>query len=119
MAEFVIDLERDRGLFFRIGSFTVPDAARGAFVAAMVRNMAFIRSLDGFRGHVVFEKTDGDSAYSIVTIAAWEDRGALEAAKSKVRAYYERIGFDMAGAMKRWGVVLVRGDYEAPSGPQQ
>jgi hypothetical protein len=36
-------------------------------------------------------------------------------AGKEVRSYYQRIGFDMAGALKRWGVELVRADYEAPA----
>lgn len=115
VSEFVIDLDRHPDLFFRIDSFVVPDAAREEFEAAMQRNMTFIRTLPGFRGHVVFEKRVGDSSFDIVTVAAWESRVAVERAGKEVRAYYQRIGFDMPGALKRWGVTLVRADYGAPA----
>lgn len=61
MSDFTIDLNRHPQLYFRIDSFVVPDAAREEFEATMQRNMAFIRTLHGFRGHVVFEKRDGAS----------------------------------------------------------
>ena len=115
MSEFTIDWKRDPHLFFRIDSFIVPDAAREEFEAAMRRNMEFLRTLAGFRGHVVFEKREGDSSYNLVTIAAWENREVVARARDEVRAYYQRIGFDMAATLKRWGVTLVRADYEAPA----
>jgi len=112
--EFAVDLNRDPQLFFRIDTFTVPASARDEFEAAMHRNMGFIRTLPGFRGHLVFEKREGASPYDIVTVAAWESREAVERAGKEVRAYYQRIGFDMPASLKRWGVTLVRADYEAP-----
>lgn len=115
MSDFVIDSNRYPQLHFRIDSFVVPDAAREEFEATMQRNMAFIRTLHGFSGHAVFEKKDGDSSFNIVTIAAWENRAAVERAGEEVRAYYQRIGFDMPGTLKRWGVTLVRADYQAPA----
>lgn len=114
VTEFAVDPSRDPLLFFRIDTFTVPPPARAEFEQAMHRNMGFIRTLPGFRGHIVFEKRDGPSPYDIVTVAAWESREAVERAGVEVRAYYQRIGFDMPGSLKRWGVTLVRADYEAP-----
>jgi heme-degrading monooxygenase HmoA len=99
---------------FRLDSFSIPEAAREAFEAAMKRNLAFIHTLPGFCGHVAFEKRAGDSSFNLVTLAAWESEEALERAGAEVRAHYERIGFDMAGMLKCWGVDLVRSDYEAP-----
>jgi quinol monooxygenase YgiN len=118
MSELAIDPIRSPERCYRIDSFTVPDAAREAFVATMQRNLAFIRTLDGFRGHTVFEKRDGDSSFNLVTIAAWEDRAALERAKDEVRAYLQRSGLDLPGMLRAWGVRLVRADYSAPAGLQ-
>lgn len=114
MSAFTIDLDRDPEPYFRIDSFVVPETARAEFEATMRRNRAFIRTLQGFHGHVAFEKRDGASAFNLVTIAAWESREALERAGADVRAYYQRIGFDMPAALKAWGVELVRADYDAP-----
>lgn len=114
MSDLAIDWNRHPEHYFRIDSFVVPDAARAEFVATMHQNMAFIRTLAGFSGHMVFEKRAGDAVFNLVTIAAWENREAIERAGKEVRAYYQRIGFDMPGALKRWGVEMVRADYEAP-----
>lgn len=100
---------------FRIDSFTLPEASREAFLSAMHQNMAFIRTLPGFQGHRVFEKQAGEAPYNLVTVATWESREALEAAGREVRAHYQRIGFDMPEALKRWGVVMLRADYGAPA----
>lgn len=102
-------------LVVRIDSFTLPETARAEFTAAMHRNLAFIRTLEGFRGHRVFEKRAGDSAYNLVTLAAWESPAALEQAGKEVRAYYQRLGFDMPATLKRWGAQLVRADYGTPA----
>lgn len=114
MAGLNMDPNRLPGHRFRLDNFSIPEETREAFEAAMKRNMAFIHTLPGFCGHVAFEKRAGNSPFNLVTLAAWESQEALERAGAEVRAYYERIGFDMAGTLKRWGVELVRSDYEAP-----
>jgi heme oxygenase (mycobilin-producing) len=109
-----IDLDNKPNLYFRIDNFSVPDAAREEFEAAMRRNMTFIRTLPGFLGHVVFEKTGGPTAFNIATIAVWENKEALEKASVQVGAYYQRIGFDTASALARWGVKAEVGTFSAP-----
>jgi heme-degrading monooxygenase HmoA len=101
------------GVRFRLDSFSVPEAARGEFEAAMRRNLAFIETLPGFRGHVVLEKVGGPAAFNVVTIATWESAEALDAAGVRVRAYYESIGFDLVGALARWGVRAELGNFHA------
>ena len=99
----------------RIDGFSVPEASRREFEAAMRRNLAFLETLPGFLGHVVFERTNDASAFDIVTIAVWESPDAIEAAGEKVRAYYQSIGFDMPAMLARWGVKAALGYYRAPS----
>jgi hypothetical protein len=70
-----IDLQAHPDLQFRIDGFSVPAASRGELEAAMRRNLAFLETLPGFLGHVVFERTSGESAFDLVTIAVWESRG--------------------------------------------
>lgn len=118
MAGLELDPHHQPGQRFRLDSFSIPDAAREGFEVAMKRNLAFIRTLPGFCGHVVFEKRAGDSTFNLVTLAAWESQEALDRAGSEVRAHYTRIGFDMAGTLRRWGVELIRADYEAPPSMQ-
>ena len=109
-----IDLENNPNLYFRIDNFSVPDAAREEFEAAMRRNMAFIETLPGFLGHVVFEKTGGPTTFNIATMAVWENKEALEKASVEVRAYYQKIGFDTASALAQWGVKAEIGTFSAP-----
>ena len=89
-----IDVHSNPELQFRIDSFNVPQESREEFEAAMRRNLAFLETLPGFLGHVVFEKTEGPTAYNLATMAVWRDREALEAAGARVREYYQAIGFE-------------------------
>lgn len=89
MSDTAIDWNRHPELYFRIDSFVIPDAVREEFDATTRRNLAFIRTLEGFRGHVVFEKRAGDAKFNLVTVAAWENREAIERAGKEVRADYQ------------------------------
>ncbi len=109
-----IDIEKNPNLYFRIDNFSVPDAARVEFVATMRRNMAFIRTLPGFAGHVVFEKTGGPTPFNIATIAVWESKEAFDKASVEVGAYFQRIGFDRSSTLARWGVKAEIGTFSAP-----
>lgn len=104
-------IESAATLSFRVDSFSVPDAVREEFEAAMRRNMAFIETLPGFRGHIVFEKTGGPTTFNVVTIAAWESREAHDKAGVEVRSYYQRIGFDLSARLAQWGVKAELGDF--------
>ena len=111
MSALTAEFENDPNLVYRIDGFTVPEASREEFEGAMHRNLAFLETLPGFRGHLVFRKTSGPSALDVVTLAVWE-RGAAERAVAEVRAYYQRIGFDPAASMARWRVRGELGNYE-------
>jgi hypothetical protein len=109
--------EDAEGLSLRVDSFAVPEAARPEFDTAMRRNLAFLQQLPGFRGHLVLDKTGGPTHFNVVTVAAWESRAAHEAAAREVRAYYEKIGFDPAAALARWGATAELGDFARRSLP--
>ena len=102
-------------LRFRIDTFTVPEPARAELAATMRRNMDFIRTLPGFRGHVAFEKRAGPGRFDLVTVAAWESVEAMERASAAVRAHYQAIGLDLPALLARWGVTMERGDFAAPA----
>ena len=111
---FTIDLQAHPHAQFRIDAFNVPAASRDEFQAAMHRNLAFIETLPGFLNHMVFEKTDGPTGFNLVTIAVWESAEAIAAAGEKVRAYYQRIGFDVQSLLTRLGITASLGYYNAP-----
>lgn len=118
MSAITIDLEKNPDLQFRIDNFSVPDASRREFEQAMHRNLAFIRALPGFLGHVAFEKTGGPTTFNVTTIAVWESKAAVDRAAEEVRAYYRRIGFDPPAMMARWGVRAELGYFRAPGDMQ-
>jgi heme-degrading monooxygenase HmoA len=108
-----IDPTNHPNLQFRIDAFSLPAAARAEFEAAMDRNAAFLETLPGFLGHIVFEKTSGPTQFDIVTMAAWESPEAVAAAGERVRAYYQSIGFDLSATLARWGATASIGVYRA------
>jgi|SRR5262245_26571499 len=112
MTVLTLDFAQHRNLRFRIDSFSVPTSSRADFEAAMKRNMAFIETLPGFVWHLAFVKASGPSSFNIVTVAVWESPEAIEKALVEVRQFYERIGFDPAEAIKRWGVTAEIGQYQ-------
>jgi hypothetical protein len=109
-----IDLIQDPQLQFRIDHFNVPAQARKEFEQAMLRNLAFIQKLPGFRGHLVFEKVSGPSNFNITTIAAWESPEAIERAAAQVREYYKSIDFNPGELTARLGIAAEIGVYHAP-----
>lgn len=113
-----IDLAANPKLQFRLGAFAVPAASRSELEKAMHENADFLARQPGFKGHVVFEKTGGPTTFNIVVLAAWESPEAMKNAGEKVRDYYQSIGFDMMGAIARWGVTASDGSYDAPAGLQ-
>jgi len=98
---------------YLVDTFEVPAAARADFEAAMLRNRAFIRTLEGFCGDVVLVRKHGET-FDVATIAAWESAAAVAKAKERVEAYYAEIGFDMRASIAKWGVTLERTLCEAP-----
>lgn len=111
MASITIDLEQNPGLRFRVDNFSVPEAARAELEAQMRKNLAFIATLPGFLGHLVFEKTCGPSRFNVATIAVWASAEAQDAAVAQVRAYYQKMGWDLPAMLARWGVEAELGNY--------
>ncbi len=114
MTTLPLDPAGQPALRYRIDTFTVPDAARAEVAATMRRNMDFIRTLPGFRGHVAFEKRAGTGRFDLVTVAAWESAEAMERASVAVRAHHQAMGLDLPALLARWGVTMERGDFAAP-----
>jgi len=109
----VLEVRRAPMGVYLIDTFQVPAAVRGEFETAMRRNRDYIRTLEGFRGDAVLVRKQGE-AFDIATIAVWEDSEAIARAKEQVAAFYQRIGFDMAATVARWGVAFQRTICEAP-----
>ncbi|RKH09454.1 hypothetical protein D7V97_16465 [Corallococcus sp. CA053C] len=108
-----MDVTKNPGLRVRIDNFTVPDAAREPFEAAMQRNFAFIQTLPGFQGHVVFEKTGGPGSFNIATIAVWESQDAIDKAVAEVGAFYKKNGINMPALLAQHGIKAELGQFRA------
>lgn len=109
-----VDRNRHPDIQFRVDQFEVPDAARATFTQAMQRNFAFIRTLPGFLGHLVLEKNGGPGRFNLSTIAAWESPEAIQAATTKVQAYYQSIGFNPPEFMRELGIQGELANFWAP-----
>lgn len=114
-----IDRQRHPNIQFRVDQFVVPESARQAFSAAMRRNFAFIRTLPGFLGHVVLEKSGGPTRFNLSTIAAWESPEAIQAAVGKVQEYYRSVGFNPPQFMQSHGIEGELGNFDAPRALQE
>jgi heme-degrading monooxygenase HmoA len=114
MHPLTIDLEKNPDFQFRIDAFSIPAGAREEFNATMRRNLAFLQTLPGFKSHMVFEKASGPTTFDVVTIAVWESQEAIANAGDKVRAYYQKIGFDLPAMLARTGITASLGYYRAP-----
>ncbi len=114
-----IDRERYPNIQFRVDQFVVPDAAREAFLQATHRNFAFIKTLPGFLGHVVLEKSGGPGRFNLSTIAAWESPEAIVSAVGKVQAYYQSIGFNPPEFMRAHGIEGELANFDAPVALQE
>ncbi len=95
-----------------IDKFQVPAAAVPEFTQRMGYNRSFIRTLPGFIRDAVYTQTDTDGRLSIVTVAVWENKDALNRAKDAVLAEYQRIGFNPAEFYEKLHIVLDRGIYQ-------
>jgi predicted ester cyclase len=94
-----------------IDKFLVPPAAKEEFLERMSINRNFLKKLPGFIEDAAYQYTDDNGNLICVTIARWKNKEAVAKAKEAVQVEYKREGFDMAGMMKRLGIVIDRGIY--------
>lgn len=94
-----------------IDKFLVPADAKNEFMERTGINRSFIRKLPGFIEDAVYERTDEQGNFIIVTVAVWKDEEALRQAKDAVQAEYRKQGFNPAEMMQRLHIVMDRGIY--------
>jgi heme-degrading monooxygenase HmoA len=91
-----------------IDKFVVPEESRPEFLEAVHLSSGFLRTLPGFVEGFVYEKTDGDSRYNIMTTAVWADAEAFQNAKKAVAAEFQKRGFNPPEIMKKLRVEIER-----------
>lgn len=99
---------------YRIACYAVPRAARREFEEAMRRSADVLRTLPGFRGHLVLEKAGGETRFDLVSVAVWESEAALANAVEPMRAHQASLGIDLAARLAEWEVAAERGNYVLP-----
>ncbi len=94
-----------------IDKFVVPAAAKEEFMKRTQINREFIKGLPGFIEDEIYISTDEDGNTHCVTVAVWENAGALQKAKEKVQEFYREEGFNPAEMLKRLNITMDRGVY--------
>ena len=77
-----------------IDTFVVPDESRSAFLEKTTQAQNFLKTLPGFVEGFIYEKTDGESRFNIMTTAVWESQDAFENARKATAAEYQKSGFN-------------------------
>lgn len=89
---------------YRIDKFVVPEAARDEFLTKIRETHDLLRQQPGFVTDAILEQVAGPGKFNIVTIAEWEDEGALDAARVAVKQAHAEWGFSPQGLMQRLGI---------------
>lgn len=95
-----------------IDRFIVPLNAREEFLERVRINRNFIKNLPGFVEDAAYEETEAKGEIKYVTVAVWENAGALDKAKKAVLAEYQKQGFDAVEMYKRLNIKIERAIYK-------
>lgn len=99
---------------FRIDRFTVPAAARPAFMARLRHIDALLAAQPGCVRHLVLQQAgdaDTSGAMRVATLVEWAGQEAMERARAAVQARYASEGFDPPAFMRQLGVHAELGTY--------
>lgn len=89
---------------YRVDKFQVPSAARDEFLAQVRATHDLLRSQPGFLHDLLLEQVSGPGELNVVTVAAWKDQAAVDAAGAAVADSRRTTGFDPRSFMERLGV---------------
>ncbi len=95
-----------------IDKFVIPQNGKQEFTERMNFNRDFIKNLPGFLGDAAYERTDENGDMIFITVANWESEEALNQAKLKVQAEYQRIGFNPAELLSRLNITMERAVFQ-------
>ncbi|PJZ43336.1 antibiotic biosynthesis monooxygenase [Leptospira kmetyi] len=94
-----------------IDKFTVPNEAREEFLERLNINRNFIHTLSGFVKDSVYETSNEEGKFKVVTVAVWENEEKFQNAKASVALEYKKQGFDINSMIQRLGMTIERGTY--------
>jgi heme-degrading monooxygenase HmoA len=102
---------RETGRKVLIDKFFIPKEAKTEFVTRMKLNRDFIKNVPGFAGDHVYEQTDENGDFILVTVATWQSDEALKNAKEAVQREYQRINFNPPEMLNRLHIRMERDIY--------
>ena len=102
---------RETGRKVLIDKFFIPRESKTEFVNRMKLNRDFIKNLPGFVGDHVYEHTDENGDFILVTVATWQSDEALNNAKEAVQREYQRINFNPPEMLNRLHIRMEREIY--------
>ncbi len=94
-----------------IDRFIVPEESKVAFLEAVRRSTAFLRTLPGFVEGYVYERKEGETRHNVVTTAVWKDEEAFQNARKSAAEGFKKIGFNPPEIMKTLNVEIERAVY--------
>ncbi|MEN7551924.1 ester cyclase [Rapidithrix thailandica] len=95
-----------------IDKFQIPVKAVDEFIERMNINRQFIKHLPGFIDDAVYSNTDTEGNMTLITVAKWKNKEALQKAKEAVHANYVKEGFNPQELMNRLNITMERGTYQ-------
>jgi heme-degrading monooxygenase HmoA len=96
---------------FRIDSFSVPAAARAAFLAQVQETKAFLDRQEGCLQNHVLEHHSGADRFNVVTVVEWESEDAFTRARAAMMEQRKATGFDPGSFLKGLGVEANMSNY--------
>jgi heme-degrading monooxygenase HmoA len=94
-----------------IDTFVVPEDSKSELLEKARMSAGFLKTLPGFVEGFVYERTDGESPYNVVTTAVWKDNESYENARKVAAAEFQKIGFSPQETMKKLRVEFKRAVY--------
>lgn len=94
-----------------IDRFSLGYPAKEEFFQRVRVNRNLISTIPGFIGDFAYIRYEANRIH-FVTVATWKNEEAIQNAKKRVFAEYEKEGFDMPGFLSRLGITIEREIYE-------
>ena len=96
---------------FRVVRFYVPGSARSEFLKRVTDTHKILARQKGFVRDYLLEQSAGPDEFNLVTMAEWESREAIEAAREAVAELHRHLGFDPREIFSRLGIRAELGNY--------